>query len=352
MTVPRADGGQRAGDGDWVWSCLDDWIDGVPGETTRALLRSRGPGHVPDDLLLFLGPSLIGDPDPALRSAGLQLTSSEMIQERAQREAILEVSGRWSSIGLAHVFVKGADFRHRLYQDPHRRRSNDIDVLCAPIDRRRAVDELTDMGFDLVESSDAFLDGRSHEVATRRGDVSVDLHVSMLQPDRARVDVPAILGAAESVTLDGGTIPVAERHHALALALIHIGRHEAGTEYVGIKHGLDVALAFERWRDLDWSVIARAAREWNCFRLAAVGLWCWAPSFGARIPPDASLALDPGSTVRWLAGRAQRMLRSGHGPDSRSSRLAQLGLKFAFAEGWRQRGWLLRELWRRARPRN
>jgi len=331
-----------------VWAILEDWVDGTPGDATFSLLRELGAERSPEDWVVYLAGELAVCREPAFRAKGAQFAARLLLHERVQRETALRVSRGFDDRGIEHAFFKGTDLRYRVYPDPLRRQSVDVDVLLAPRRREAAVEAIRSIGAGLLEDPERFLRGRHHELSTRVGEVGVDLHTTLLQPGRSRLDTDEILARQVRVEVDGGSLPVPERGDAILLCLAHIGRHEGLAEYVGLKHGLDVLLACRAWDDLDWDELAARAERWRIRRLAGAGLWTWALPMRGFLPDSALHALDPGGLQRYLAVRTRGL---PGGPKERQrgiGRARQLVRKLAFAEGWRERLWLLGELGRRA----
>ena len=340
---------REAGMERWLWEHAEDWLDGTPGSSTLDALAAVSEEDVPPDLLVYLGPALVfgGSGWPA--RAGLRISAAEIAHESALRASALGASRLLAGARIPHAFFKGADFRYRLYPEPHRRTSCDLDLLLPFDARSRAVEVLRESGASFREKPSAFLSGAYHELGLDLGGTALDLHTSLLQRGRTAFEAESVISGAESAKVEGGLLPVPSREDSLALALIHIGAHEGGAEFVDFRHGLDLALAFTRWRDLDWRRIAARARGWRCRRLAGAAIWTWRSALRDRIPQGLLDALDPGFLQRRAAVRTRKVLAFRKVAPSGRLRLSQLGRKFLFAEGLPERLWLLRELARRAR---
>lgn len=103
----------------------------------------------------------------------------------AQRAALDELDRLFDSAGIRWVAIKGSHVRELVYPDPALRPANDVDILIAPADRRRAAQALLDAGYS-VHAAPANI---SHEATFSRGVVDLDLHWHMLRPGRTRVDL-------------------------------------------------------------------------------------------------------------------------------------------------------------------
>jgi len=330
-----------------LWALAGDWIAGTPGPETIALLSSASPDEIPDDLWTYLAPALTVAGGAGLRGAAISRAGAAVLEEERQRDAALRITESLEARGLAHAFFKGTDLRYRAYPDPHRRDAQDLDLLCSPAGARDVLEALRDLGFLPAEDTRAFVEGRTHEATVRSAEAVVDLHVAPLQPGRSRFAADDVLARRTLADVPGGRLPVPDPVDALALCLIHIGVHEGGAEHVAFKHGLDVALAFRAWPALDPAALASRVAGWRCRRLAGAGLWTWRPVLRGLVPDEAYRRIDPGPLARFVATRARRANMRPRERATGLGRLAQLGRKLIYAEGLRERRWLLGELWRR-----
>ena len=130
-----------------------------------------------------------------------------------------------TAAGLPVILLKGVSYVGVIYDDPGERPMNDIDLMVRPDDHARAIDVLGELGW--APSTKRSERSRTHHATTLVfRDIALDLHRSMIQPLRSRIDVhdlwlralPAIERDDEALRLD----PVDEA----VLHLVHIGRHE------------------------------------------------------------------------------------------------------------------------------
>jgi len=327
----------------FLWDHVGEWIGGAPSAAVVEFLGRRGEDPAAIDAIRYLAPDLIGASDARLRSAALQHMGRVIEAEEAQRAACARAVEAWSAAGIDPLFVKGMDLRYRLYDSPARRPANDVDVIVDPARYEDAVATLLRIGGRRHGGPGPHEGAREQESSWTVDGASIDVHRSMLQVGRGPIDFAELRARSETVVVGDVSLRVPCREHAAALCLVHIGRHEGATEFVHLRHGIDVLLLATRW-DLDWADVAACARRWRCARLAGAGLWTWRDAFGDRIPGRALAALDPGWLARTCARRSRATLsRSGARPPG-VGRAAQLALKWVFAEDARDRVWLVREL--------
>jgi len=325
----------------WLFAHIDDWISGRPGDETVRRLRSIPETRIPDDFLFYVASSLAASETGPLRSEALGGLATTMIEEPRARRVAIAVSEGFESAGVPHVFIKGADLRYRLYDDPCQRPGSDVDVLCDPAARKEAAIALQGLGAEL-QRNDGFFEGYGYELSAHLGGVGVDLHGSMLSSWRSRFDAASVIEDREAMEIDGGKLWVTRREDAVAIALIHTGRVLGGREYVAFKHGIDLALMLSRWEGIDWHRIAERVAVWRCLRLAGGGLWAWRPWLGGLIPREALHALDPGPLQRRVAQADPRILVRPEVRTSRVLRARRLAGQVLFSDGFSERAAILR----------
>jgi len=187
-------------------------------------------------------------PDEADQALHRKLVATKLAAEasyRRQADALNVVRERLDAEGLAHVVIKGAHLRERVYPEPALRISGDIDLLVAKDDRDRAVVALVGLGFTLVSDSSTV----SHEVMLVGHDVTIDLHWDLLRPGRLRVDlVPWFLEMRRDIGTHWGPSDEA----TLWLLLVHpVFTKYAPATAAGLLRVLDVAF-WLREVAVDW----------------------------------------------------------------------------------------------------
>lgn len=124
------------------------------------------------------------------------------------------------------ILLKGISYAGDLYADPAERPMSDIDLMVPPRQHDDACRVLRRLGYWHAGSAQQ-LSALHHAACFKRKDAAIDLHRSMLQPWRSRMDIDALWRRAR---------PAADRPWALRLEavdetvvhLAHIARHELG----------------------------------------------------------------------------------------------------------------------------
>ncbi|WP_428261168.1 nucleotidyltransferase family protein [Haliangium sp.] len=149
--------------------------------------------------------------------------ASSLLAELRQRH-LDEVCAALTQAGIPVVLLKGAAYLGRIYRDPAERPMSDVDLLVPPAAHARAAQTLRRLGFWQV-GSPRQSSRLHHAVGYKRKGISVDLHRSIMQPWRSRIDLDqlwrrkrAMPGLSGVHRLD----PVDE----LVIHLAHIARHE------------------------------------------------------------------------------------------------------------------------------
>jgi hypothetical protein len=152
-------------------------------------------------------PLLMADPDvPAeVAAAKPRFRALDALYEKRyelSRGAALELQ---RIIGAdAFLFLKGSDYRHRLYVRPRLRPMADIDIYVPAGDFRTVLARLAAVGHPRKYSDHgaAFAPGH-HEVSIEIGSVHVEPHRSFAQRVRARIDYDGIWQRREWFERDG-----------------------------------------------------------------------------------------------------------------------------------------------------
>jgi hypothetical protein len=118
--------------------------------------------------------------------------------------------------------IKGAAYVGRIYEDPAERPMSDVDLLVPPDQHAQAERVLRWLGFWRV-GSPRQQSRLHHAVGYKRKGASIDLHRSIVQPWRSRVDVEALWRRAVPMAAGLWRLdPVDE----VVIHLGHIARHE------------------------------------------------------------------------------------------------------------------------------
>jgi hypothetical protein len=163
----------------------------------------------------------------------------------------------------AFLFFKGADYRHRLYAQPHWRPMEDIDVFLPPNRIGEALRELRAAGYPRKHTDfGAAFSPWHHEVSVVIGKVHVELHRSFSQRVRASIDYDGLWRRRESFENDG------VRGYRLAPAdaiLAHafgLAKDEFSSD---LNRYVDFFLLLQRYEDELGDCVARA-KAWQIER--------------------------------------------------------------------------------------
>ncbi|HEX2827004.1 MAG TPA: nucleotidyltransferase family protein [Burkholderiales bacterium] len=235
------------------------------------------------------------------------------------------------------VVLKGVDFMHRLYPEPHLRPLRDIDILV-PRSRFQTVGRLLEDGrfARLDNQHGAELSPDHHERAFSAGAVTVDVHQAFIQESRHRIDYAAVWGRRQTVQVQGRVLSRlsdvdALAYHALSMAIdqfqARLFRYVDLWLLVGQHEGV-VLEAAER------------AREWKSARALYGALSLACRVFAGFRTPEVETAmarvLGPGSrrfVDRWVLPTDAELRYVGAAP----SRPLQLWRKACLLDSWARR---------------
>ncbi len=218
--------------------------------------------------------------------------------------------------GVPTILLKGLDYATRLYGgQAGARPTADIDLLVPNESRRAAFQVLDRLGFEPRACAPGFDEPDYHEVAWRRGDVEVDLHMALVPFVRCRIDYPAIWSDARPSRIgDTETLVLAPLHAAIFQSL-HMGVDHFAVPAIYL---VDLARLLP-----DPTALANAettATNWRCrapfvtaVGLAAVFLPGWPPAATvAKIPLRSRRVIDSYGPVRPLPRREQLLRKLIH----------------------------------------
>ena len=187
--------------------------------------------------------------------------ASALLAELRERH-LNEVTSALTAADIPVAFIKGVAYLGRIYADPAERPMSDIDLLVPPAQHEQAARVLRRLGFWRVGSRRQ-QSRLHHAVGYKRKGVALDLHRSMLQPWRSRIDIAGLWRRARLLSqprryrLD----PVDE----MVLHLGHIARHELmvpAVNYIDAARllaAVDIAHVYERARSFRIERGVRAA---------------------------------------------------------------------------------------------
>jgi hypothetical protein len=247
------------------------------------------------------------------------------LDNEVRQKRLADAVAALSAAEIPVMLLKGMSYVGVIYDDPAERPMSDIDLMVRPDHHPRAVEVLGELGY-APHADPRLASPLHHSMTLVFKNLPIDLHRTMVQPLRSRIDVqgiwdralPAIERDDRALRLD----PVDEA----TLHLVHIARHELMVPALAY---LEAQRLLRRRHVTRERVDARA----RSFRLSrAVGA-----------AADMSAALAGGhATTNW-SDRLSRVLPSPAevlGAESVTRRL-QLLRKTALLEGPRELGGLV-----------
>jgi hypothetical protein len=186
-----------------------------------------------------------------------------------------------AAAGVETALLKGLAYERTLYPHPGARPTSDIDLLVRDRDRRAAFATLDRMGFEPRAAAPGFDDPDYHEVAWRRDNVEVDLHMALAPFVRCSIDYHRVWSDMRTVALGGSRAFVLAPTHAVIFHALHMAIDHFDVPGLYL---VDLARLVASLEDLD--VAVATARAWRCHR-----------------PLATSLALAAAFQPRWAADR-------------------------------------------------
>jgi hypothetical protein len=192
-------------------------------------LPERPAGDVPGALVRahFLAPlaSRVGFSE--FRNDFIANSLLAQVRERILAEGVAALSAR----AIPVILLKGISYAGYLYADPAERPMSDIDLLVPPAAHGDAVRVLRRQGYWAAGSSRQ-ASPMHHAISLKRKGAAIDLHRSIMQPLRSRIDIHAIWRRARPAPerADGALRldPIDEA----VLHLAHAARHELGVPLI------------------------------------------------------------------------------------------------------------------------
>ena len=238
------------------------------------------------------------------------------------------------AVGIRPVALKGADVLHRLYPSFDERALDDVDLLVSRDQRDTAIATLEAAGFTgPPEPERTHWFRSSFELPlTSPGPVGVafEIHWSLGQELRYRIDPEALLARAKPLDISGRPVLRLDEHDAVAHLLLHHVQHYFDRR---LKWVLEVGLLAGS-PDFSWPKIAERVATWGGSAAAGLALAHIRKLFPKMLPSGAYRAL-PASTWRLAATLP---LRTRHPLDFyRGTR--RRGVQLAIAAAALERPW-------------
>lgn len=222
-----------------------------------------------------------------------------------RRRILAEAALALAAADIPVAPIKGIAYTGTLYPDPADRPMADIDLLVPPGLATHAEAALESLGFrhrpSRIERAAVH-----HTVTLCRDQDAIDLHWSIVQPHRSRIDLPGIWARARPATDLGATAYRLEPSDLGLLHLIHIARTELMVPAIAY---LD---AVRLLRTLETPALLASARQWRLSRAvgaalatteALAGRASWRPSILPDLPTI--LAAEPQPRVLQILRKAR-----------------------------------------------
>lgn len=247
---------------------------------------------------------------PLAYRAGLErfrrdyIASSLLAELRAQ--CVAEVGDAFAAARIPVALIKGAAYLDYLYADPAERPMSDVDLLVPPARHAEAERVLRRLGFWRV-GSPRQQSRLHHAVGYKRKGASIDLHRSIIQPWRSRVDTDALW---QRVVPAGAGLYRLDPVDEAVIHLGHVARHEL---MVPLVNYVDAARLLQH---VERDAIVARAREFRLGRavraaLAMTDAITRGTPLDARVLPSVSEVVAYGRVWRPLQCLRKALLVEG-----------------------------------------
>lgn len=271
---------------------------------------------------------LVGS-DAERRLAGLRAkVRTDNLLLLARAEQAIDALAR---AGIVPVALKGLDVLHRFHRSFDERTLDDIDFLVSKERLGDALAALEAAGWTLPAEPEAkhWMRSSFEMPLTSAGPVTValEIHWSLGQERRYRVDADGLLARAKPLDVCGRSILRLDENDAVAHLLVHHVQHYFDRR---LKWAIDLG-ARARQPGFDWKTVAERLRAWGGLGAAGLSLLHVRKLFPEAVPREATEAIPAAAWRRALAAP----LRSGHPLDyyrGTRARWAQLYLAAAALE--------------------
>lgn len=226
--------------------------------------------------------------------------------------------------GIRPVALKGVDVLHRLYATFDERSLDDVDLLVLPAERDAAIAALEEAGWTGPRKPERTHWFRSsfELPLTSPGPVGVafEIHWSLGQELRYRIDAPALVARALPLDVAGRSILRLDEHDAVAHLLLHHVQHyfDRRLKWV-LELGRRAATP-----GFSWETVASRLAAWGGRGAAGLALAHVRKLFPAMLPPEAfrRLPADAWRVAATLPLRSTHPLEFFRGTRRRGVQLA------------------------------
>jgi hypothetical protein len=214
------------------------------------------------------------------------------LRERLAAEAVAALA----AAGVPVILLKGASYAGHLYEDPALRPMTDLDLMVPAADHPRAIRALGACGYR-PERKPGSRSALHHATTLRGPSTSVDLHRSMVQPLRSRVDLDGVWRRAHPATERTDGALRMELVDETLFHLVHLARHELLVSAVAY---VDAARLFSRVAAAGaWAELAERAAAWRLGRAVGAAVAATVDLSGGAVTSSAPLPA-PGTLGRRL----------------------------------------------------
>lgn len=220
---------------------------------------------LPDDLVRrhFLAPLAYRAGVGRFRRDFIASSLMAELRERTLHQAVQALADR----GIPVILLKGISYARQLYVDPAERPMSDLDLLVPPAAHAAAAAALARLGY-WQAGSHRQRSRFHHAVAFKRRGAAIDLHRSMIQPLRSRIDVHALWRRAVDASEHGPGVRRLAPVDEAVIHLSHVARHEL---MVPLINYVDAARLLHRLSGDRGAVLARA-RQFRLERAARTAM--------------------------------------------------------------------------------
>lgn len=230
------------------------------------------------------------------------------------------------------LFIKGFEYRFRIYPAPHLRPCADIDIYVPPENLKVVRDRLTQAGYPRVFTKHGQIwSPSSYEITHEVGKLSVEIHRTFGTSVRTSVDYAAVWRDAEEFDAHGFRARQPSPLHSMAYHVLNLAKDELTGSLI---HYVDLWLFLQRWPGL-LPELGEVCRRWSVERALYASL-----SLLVRMFPDAASPEIAALTNSLLDARSRTFLDRHVVPDRtrlpsghREGRLKQLWRKFWLIDG-------------------
>lgn len=205
----------------------------------------------------------------ALRREKSRELSHQVAKQTLRTRALCRISAAAQERGLHFLLMKGIACR-AIYPVPDARPSSDEDLLVPEKEYPLWAEFLSQSGF----APRGAFDPEGFECGFVSRELYVELHRLPFSPDSPLMGAfnacfAGVFENAETLELDGASVPVMAAHEHMLYLLLHAFKHLVHSGF-GLRQLCDIVLwAERRGGDIRWTELAEKLEELRCARFAA-----------------------------------------------------------------------------------